>query len=164
MAGGRKEPDYADSFERYRSQTTETTSVLIRSVLRYVASSPRARVIDIGCGTGRYALLLASGGRDEKRRGLLQRQIIGKLREAEVLLGQGASVVQVSRKLSVTEQTYYRWRREYGGVRVDQAEGSRSWRKRTGSSRGWCRSDSGQCDFSGRRPGKLLSPSRSHRQ
>jgi ubiquinone/menaquinone biosynthesis C-methylase UbiE len=60
MAGDRKEPDYADSFERYRSQTTETTPALIRSVLRYVASSPRARVIDIGCGTGRYALLLAS--------------------------------------------------------------------------------------------------------
>ena len=48
-------------------------------------------------------------------------QIIGKLREAEVLLGQGSTVGEVSRKLSVTEQTYYRWRREYGGIRVEQA-------------------------------------------
>ena len=48
-------------------------------------------------------------------------QIIGKLREAEVLLSQGDSVGEVSRKLGVTEQTYYRWRREYGGMRVEQA-------------------------------------------
>ncbi len=60
MAADRKEPDYAVSFDKYRSQTTEATAVLIRSILRYVPSSPGARVIDIGCGTGRYALLLAS--------------------------------------------------------------------------------------------------------
>ena len=48
-------------------------------------------------------------------------QIIGKLREAEVLLSQGSSVAEASRKLGVTEQTYYRWRKEYGGMRVDQA-------------------------------------------
>jgi putative transposase len=49
-------------------------------------------------------------------------QIINKLREAEVLLSQGAMVGEASRKLGVTEQTYYRWRREYGGMRVDQAK------------------------------------------
>jgi putative transposase len=49
-------------------------------------------------------------------------QIIGKLREAEVLLSQGLTVGEASRKLSVTEQTYYRWRKEYGGMRVDQAK------------------------------------------
>jgi putative transposase len=48
-------------------------------------------------------------------------QIIGKLREAEVLLSQGLTVGEASRKLGVTEQTYYRWRKEYGGMRVDQA-------------------------------------------
>lgn len=48
-------------------------------------------------------------------------QIIGKLREAEVLLSQGQTVGAVSRKLEVTEQTYYRWRREYGGMQVEQA-------------------------------------------
>jgi transposase-like protein len=49
-------------------------------------------------------------------------QIIGKLREAEVLLGKGQTVGQACRKLAVTEQTYYRWRKEYGGMRVDQAK------------------------------------------
>ena len=48
-------------------------------------------------------------------------QIIGKLREAEVMVGQGASVDEVCRKIAVTKQTYYRWRQEYGGMRVDQA-------------------------------------------
>lgn len=48
-------------------------------------------------------------------------QIINKLREAEVLLSQGGVVGEVSRKIGVTEQTYYRWRREYGGMRVEQA-------------------------------------------
>ncbi len=49
-------------------------------------------------------------------------QIITMLREAEVLLSQGTRVAEVSRKLGVTEQTYYRWRKEYGGMRVDQAK------------------------------------------
>jgi putative transposase len=48
-------------------------------------------------------------------------QIINKLREAEVHLGQGMSVPEVVRKLGVTEQTYYRWRKEYGGLKTDQA-------------------------------------------
>ena len=49
-------------------------------------------------------------------------QIIGKLREAEVELAQGLSVPQVCRKLGISEQTYYRWRKEYGGLRLDQAK------------------------------------------
>ena len=48
--------------------------------------------------------------------------IINKLREAEVLLSQGVTVAEVARKLNVTEQTYYRWRKEYGGMRVEQAK------------------------------------------
>ena len=44
------------------------------------------------------------------------------LREAEVLLSQGGTAVEVSRKLGITEQTYYRWRREYGGMRIEQAK------------------------------------------
>lgn len=48
-------------------------------------------------------------------------QIITKLREAEVELAKGQSIGQVCRKLGIGEQTYYRWRREYGGLRVDQA-------------------------------------------
>jgi transposase-like protein len=49
-------------------------------------------------------------------------QIIGKLREAEILLSQGSSVGEASRKIGVAEQTYYRWRKEYGGMRVEQAK------------------------------------------
>ena len=49
-------------------------------------------------------------------------QIISKLREAEVLLAKGTKMLQVCRKLGITEQTYYRWRKEYGGVRTDQVK------------------------------------------
>jgi putative transposase len=48
-------------------------------------------------------------------------QIIAKLREAEVELARGKTAGEIGRKLGITEQTYYRWRREYGGLRVDQA-------------------------------------------
>jgi putative transposase len=48
-------------------------------------------------------------------------QIVNKLRQAEVLLAQGQTVAQVSKALAVTEQTYYRWRKEYGGVKAAQA-------------------------------------------
>lgn len=56
------------------------------------------------------------------RKSYTTEQIISKLREAEVEISQGATVAQVVRKLGVTEQTYYRWRREYGGLRMDQAK------------------------------------------
>jgi len=49
-------------------------------------------------------------------------QIINKLREAEVLISQGGTIGEASRKIGVTEQTYYRWRREYGGMGVEQAK------------------------------------------
>jgi len=48
-------------------------------------------------------------------------QIIHKIREAEVLISQGDTIGQASKKIGITEQTYYRWRREYGGMRVEQA-------------------------------------------
>ena len=48
-------------------------------------------------------------------------QIVAKLREAEVELAKGRKIPEVARKLSITEQTYYRWRKEYGGLRSDQA-------------------------------------------
>ena len=56
------------------------------------------------------------------RKGFKPEQIIGKLRQAEVLLSQGSTVGEASRKLGVTEQAYYRWRKEYGGMRVEQAK------------------------------------------
>jgi len=49
-------------------------------------------------------------------------QIIGMLREAEVLQSQGMTIGETSRKLGISEQTYYRWRKEYGGMRIDQAK------------------------------------------
>ena len=49
-------------------------------------------------------------------------QIIANLREAEVLLSQGKSVGEVCRQLNVSENTYYHWRREYGGLEIDQAK------------------------------------------
>ena len=56
------------------------------------------------------------------RRRYSAEQIIGKLREAEVMQTKGLTVPDVCRELGVSEQTYYRWRREYGGLRVDQAK------------------------------------------
>ena len=49
-------------------------------------------------------------------------QIIRKLREAEVLHSQGASVSVICKQLEIHEQTYYKWRKEYGSIRVDQAK------------------------------------------
>lgn len=55
------------------------------------------------------------------RKGHSPEQIINKLREAEIMLSQGATIAEASRKIGVTGHTYYRWRKEYGGMRVDQA-------------------------------------------
>jgi transposase-like protein len=49
-------------------------------------------------------------------------QIINKLREAEIHLNQGATIGEASRKIGITEQTYYRWRKECGGLRIEQAK------------------------------------------
>lgn len=49
-------------------------------------------------------------------------QIIHKLREAEVEISKGSTVAETARKLGINEQTYYRWRREYGGLKLDQAK------------------------------------------
>ena len=48
-------------------------------------------------------------------------QIINKLREAEIMLSQGATLAVIWKKIGVSDCTYYRWRKEYGGMRVDQA-------------------------------------------
>ncbi len=56
-------------------------------------------------------------------------QIINKLREAEIHINQGISISEASRKIGVTEQTYYRWRKEYGGLRIEQAKKLKSLEK-----------------------------------
>ncbi len=48
-------------------------------------------------------------------------KIIGMLREAEITLAQGITVGQVCRELAISEQTYYRWRKQYGGLKISQA-------------------------------------------
>ena len=49
-------------------------------------------------------------------------QIIGKLHEADVLQSQGKTISEITRQLSISDMTYYKWRKEYGGLRIDQAK------------------------------------------
>ena len=55
------------------------------------------------------------------KKGYTPEQIINKLREAEIQLQQGATIAVVSKTIGVSSHTYYRWRREYGGLRIEQA-------------------------------------------
>jgi len=64
------------------------------------------------------------------RRHYRPEEIIAKLREAEILLAQGMKVPEMARELSIHEVTYYRWRKEYGGMRVDQMK-RLSWSSRS---------------------------------
>ena len=57
-----------------------------------------------------------------KRKNLTAEQIISKSRQAEVLLGEGKATAEMCRALGVTDSTYYKWRREYGGLKIDQAK------------------------------------------
>ncbi len=56
-------------------------------------------------------------------------QIINKLREAEIHINQGIPIAEASRKIGITQQTYYRWRKEYGGLRIEQARKLKSLEK-----------------------------------
>jgi putative transposase len=56
------------------------------------------------------------------RKRFTSEQIIGKLREAEIRLGQGETLPDVCRILTISEQTYYRWRKEFGGMKLSQAQ------------------------------------------
>jgi len=55
------------------------------------------------------------------KKGFTPEQIVRKLREADVMISKGESVAQVIRKLGISDVTYYRWKKEYGGMQVDQA-------------------------------------------
>ena len=63
------------------------------------------------------------------KKGYAPEQIINKLREAEIHLSQGASIAEASKKIGITEQSYYRWRKEYGGMRIEQARKLRELEK-----------------------------------
>ena len=56
------------------------------------------------------------------RKAYTPEQIINRLREAKIHINQGIPISEASRKIGVTEQTYYRWRKEYGGLRIEQAK------------------------------------------
>jgi transposase-like protein len=56
------------------------------------------------------------------KKGYTPEQIINKLREAEVMLSQGTTLSIILKKIGISDVTYYRWRKEYGGMRVDQAK------------------------------------------
>ena len=56
------------------------------------------------------------------KKGYTPEQIINKLREAEIPLQQGATIAVISKKIGVSAHTYYRWRKEYGGLRIEQAK------------------------------------------
>ena len=59
-------------------------------------------------------------------------QIINKLRTAEVMVHQGETVPAVCKAIGVTDQTYYRWRKEYGGLKLDQAKRLKELEKENG--------------------------------
>ena len=56
------------------------------------------------------------------KRNYTPEQIINSLREAEVLLSKGSTAAEAARHLGISEQTYYKWRKEYGGMRINQAK------------------------------------------
>ena len=56
-------------------------------------------------------------------------QIINKLREAEIHINQGIPIAEAGRRIGITQQTYYRWRKEYGGLRIEQAKRLKSLEK-----------------------------------
>ena len=87
-------------------------------------------------------------------------QIITKLREAEVAMSTGSKVSEVCRQIGVTEQTFYRWRNEYGGLRIDQVASQTTRVGERPPQESCCRPDPGQPDTEGGGGGKLLSPTR----
>ena len=88
-------------------------------------------------------------------------QIIGLLRQAEVELAQGRTVGEICRGLGISEARFYRWRSEYGGLKVDQARRLKDLeRENARLKRGGGGVDAGQADPERGRGGKLLSPER----
>ena len=57
-----------------------------------------------------------------KRKRYSPEKIIGMLREAEVALAQGMTIGAICRQLSISEQSYYRWRKQYGGLKISQVK------------------------------------------
>ena len=98
-----------------------------------------------------------------KRRRHTPEQVIRKLREGERMLGEGSDLAAVCKHLEVSEQTWHRWLNQYGGMKAETRNASRSWRSRTPGSRSWSPSRPWTSTCSRSCPGKLLSPERRRR-
>jgi Transposase len=75
-------------------------------------------------------------------------QIVTLLRQIEVGIANGKPTQQACKDAEITIQTYYRWRKEYGGLKLDQAKRLKAWRKRTQSSSKWWQSRRWRSRFS----------------
>jgi transposase-like protein len=99
---------------------------------RHVMASPVDRLV-MTCPLKRSPVIMLvwkdKKGEQMVRRNFTAEQIINKLREAEIHINQGISISEASRKIGVTQQTYYRWRKEYGGLRIEQAKRLKSLEK-----------------------------------
>ena len=71
------------------------------------------------------------------RKNFTTEQIIIKLREFEVLCSQGKTIGEAARQVEITEQTYFRWRKQYGGWIPQMQRGKKNLRKKTQDLRGW---------------------------
>ena len=88
-------------------------------------------------------------------------EIVAKLRQVDVLVSQGVPVADAVRQIGVTEVTYYRWRQEYGGLKLDQVKRLKELElENSQAPEGRFGPDPGQADPEGGSPGKLLSPAR----
>ena len=85
-------------------------------------------------------------------------QIISKLREAEVHLAQGMTIPLMCKKLGIHQQTYYKWRREYGGLRMDQAKRLKELEKENARLKNFWRSRNWIKPFCGKLPRETTEP------
>src|SRR5262245_39000495 len=87
-------------------------------------------------------------------------EIVAKLRQVDVLVSQGQDMAGAIRQIGVSEVTYYRWRQEFGGLKIEQVKRLKELELEQPAAQGGFRSDAGQAHSAGGRPGKLLSPAR----
>ena len=90
-------------------------------------------------------------------------QIVAKLRQVEVLMSQGKTVPLACKEAGIVDQTYYRWRKEYGGLQLEQAKKLKDLQKEKRATQArTSHPHAGKTDPEGYRGGKLLSPVRRH--
>ena len=87
-------------------------------------------------------------------------QIVVLLRQIEVLMSQGKAAPVACREAGISQQSYYRWRKEYGGLELDQAKRMKDLEREYPPQASRCRSVAGEAGAQGRCLGKLISPER----